>query len=42
VLARVPLRALEGEPRQALDARLHTLEHEVVANALRRWAWEMT
>ena len=42
VLARAPLRALEGEPRQALDARLHTLEHEVVVNALRRWAWEMT
>src|ERR1700686_624195 len=42
VLARAPLRVLEDESRQALDARLHTLEHEVVVNALRRWSWEMT
>jgi phosphoribosylglycinamide formyltransferase-1 len=40
VLARRPLRLVDGEPRSALDARLHSLEHEVVAIALRRWSWE--
>jgi len=40
VLARAPLRLVEGESREALDARLHTLEREVVATALRRWSWE--
>ena len=41
LLARAPLRLAPGEPRAALDARLHALEHEVVATALRRWCWEM-
>jgi len=40
VLARAPLRLVPGEPRGELEARLHALEHEVLATALRRWAEE--
>jgi phosphoribosylglycinamide formyltransferase-1 len=40
VLARAPLRTIGGEPREALDARLHALEHRVLAAAIRRWADE--
>jgi phosphoribosylglycinamide formyltransferase-1 len=40
VLARAPLRLTPGEPRDELDARLHALEHRVLAAAIRRWGWE--
>jgi folate-dependent phosphoribosylglycinamide formyltransferase PurN len=40
VLARAPLPLVAGEPREALDARLHELERRVVRTAIRRWAWE--
>lgn len=38
VLARAPLRIDPDEPREALDARLHALEREVVAEAIKRWS----
>ncbi len=40
VLARAPLALRPGESREALDARLHALEHRVLATAIRRWSWE--
>ncbi len=40
VLARAPLALVAGEPRDALDGRLHELERRVVRTAVRRWAWE--
>jgi len=42
VLARAPLRLVAGEPREALDVRLHSLERDVVETALRRWGWEQS
>ncbi len=40
VLARAPLGVLPAETKDALMARLHPLEHKVVAAAVRRWADE--
>ncbi len=40
VLARAPLPIVSGEAREQLDARLHALEHRVLATAIRRWTWE--
>jgi phosphoribosylglycinamide formyltransferase-1 len=40
LMARAPLRLTPGEPRAALDERLHALEHRVLRAALRRWTWE--
>jgi len=40
VQARAPLALAAGEPRDALDARLHALERQVVLTGLRRWMWE--
>jgi len=40
VLARAPLSLEPGEPREALDERLHALERRVVAAGIRRWSWE--
>lgn len=40
ILARVPLRLIPDETRETLDARLHALEHRLLATALRRWARE--
>jgi len=38
VLARAPLQLRPGESRESLDARVHTLEREIVAEAIRTWA----
>lgn len=38
VLARSPLRIVPGEPREALEARLHVLERRVVGEAIRIWS----
>lgn len=38
VMARAALRVVPGEGREALEARLHALEREVVAEALLRWS----
>jgi len=40
VLSRAPLPLQQGEPREALDERLHALERRVVATGIRRWSWE--
>ncbi len=40
VLARVPLRRLKGEDREALMERVHAAEHRVLHTAIRRWAYE--
>jgi phosphoribosylglycinamide formyltransferase-1 len=40
VLARAPLRRLEGEDGSALMARVHAAEHRVLVTAIRRWAYE--
>lgn len=40
VLARAPLRRLEGEDRAALMERVHAAEHRVLRAAIRRWAYE--
>jgi phosphoribosylglycinamide formyltransferase-1 len=40
VLARAPLAVRPDETRDALEARLHELEHRVLAGAIRRWSWE--
>jgi phosphoribosylglycinamide formyltransferase-1 len=38
VLARAALPIIEGEPRDALEVRLHALEREVVSEAIKRWS----
>ncbi len=38
VLARAPLRLESGEDRAALERRLHALEHELLGEAILRWA----
>jgi phosphoribosylglycinamide formyltransferase-1 len=40
VLARKPLRVLAGEDEEGLLARLHPIEHKLVATAIRRWLYE--
>lgn len=40
VLARAPLRRLEGEDGPALMERVHAAEHRVLQTAIRRWAYE--
>jgi len=40
VLARKPLRLLEGESQADALARLHPIEHELVAAGIRRWLYE--
>ena len=42
ILARLPMKIVPGEPREALDARLHALERTVVATGIERWTWEQT
>ena len=41
VLARAPLAIADGETSDALLARLHPLEHRVLATAIRRWSYEL-
>jgi phosphoribosylglycinamide formyltransferase 1 len=40
VLARKPLRILAGEGEDGVLARLHPIEHQLVAVAIRRWLFE--
>ncbi len=40
VLVRAPLRVHRGEEEAAVMERLHPLEHRVVLDAVRRWAYE--
>jgi len=40
VLARKPLRVIAGEEEDALLARLHPIEHQLVAIAIKRWLYE--
>jgi phosphoribosylglycinamide formyltransferase-1 len=40
VLARKPLRMAAGETQDQVMQRLHPLEHDLVATALRRWIYE--
>jgi formyltetrahydrofolate-dependent phosphoribosylglycinamide formyltransferase len=40
VVARAPLRRLANESKDAFLARLHELEHRVLATAIRRWSYE--
>lgn len=40
VLARKPLRVLAGEKEDAVLERLHPIEHQLVAVAIRRWLFE--
>ncbi len=40
VLARKPLRVVAGEEEGAVLARLHPIEHQLVAVAIRRWLFE--
>jgi len=40
VLARAPLRREPGETKEQFFARLHELEHRVLATAIRRWSYE--
>jgi phosphoribosylglycinamide formyltransferase 1 len=40
VLARKPLRVSTGEEEDAVLARLHPIEHQLVAAAIRRWLFE--
>ena len=40
VLARKPLRVVQGEEEAAVLARLHPIEHQLVAVAIRRWLFE--
>lgn len=40
VLARKPLRVTPGETKDAVMARLHPIEHDLVATALMRWIYE--
>jgi phosphoribosylglycinamide formyltransferase-1 len=40
VLARKPLRVLAGEDEEGLLARLHPIEHKLVATAIKRWLYE--
>ena len=40
ILARAPLRLIDGEPRESLEERLHALERRVVSMGIRRWTWE--
>jgi phosphoribosylglycinamide formyltransferase-1 len=42
VLARKPLRVTRGEAQDEVMARLHPLEHNLVAQALMRWIYERT
>jgi phosphoribosylglycinamide formyltransferase-1 len=39
VYARAPLRVAAPVERSALDMRLHSLERDVVATAIRHWAY---
>jgi phosphoribosylglycinamide formyltransferase 1 len=40
VLARKPLRVIAGEEEDGVLARLHPIEHQLVAIAIRRWLYE--
>ena len=40
VLARKPLRVIAGEEEDAVLARLHPIEHQLVAVAIKRWLYE--
>jgi phosphoribosylglycinamide formyltransferase 1 len=40
VLARKPLRVIAGEEEDGVLARLHPIEHQLVAIAIRRWLFE--
>jgi phosphoribosylglycinamide formyltransferase 1 len=40
VLARKPLRVISGESEEAVLARLHPIEHQLVGIAIRRWLFE--
>ncbi len=40
VLARKPLRVIGGEEEDAVLARLHPIEHQLVATAIKRWLYE--
>ena len=40
VLARKPLRVMQGEEEDAVLARLHPIEHQLVAVAIRRWLFQ--
>jgi phosphoribosylglycinamide formyltransferase 1 len=40
VLARKPLRVVGGEEEEAVLARLHPIEHQLVGIAIRRWLFE--
>jgi phosphoribosylglycinamide formyltransferase 1 len=40
VLARKPLRVVTGEDEETVLARLHPIEHQLVAVAIRRWLFE--
>ncbi|MGB6986701.1 MAG: formyltransferase family protein [Candidatus Aquilonibacter sp.] len=40
VLARKPLRVIAGEKEDAVLTRLHPIEHQLVAVAIRRWLFE--
>jgi phosphoribosylglycinamide formyltransferase 1 len=40
VLARKPLRVIAGEEEDAVLARLHPIEHQLVAIAIKRWLYE--